>query len=85
MYKNGKARTMKKTSIILLNYNTCKLTKLCIESIRCYTRPGSYEIIVIDYDPDNEYVSKILALPYCEHDRHYASDNLHHDVFTLYY
>ena len=44
-----------------------------------------YEIIVIDHNPDNDYVNKLLELPYCEHDRHYAADNLHHDVFTLYY
>ena len=50
-----------------------------------YNLRTPYEIIVIDHDPDNEYVSKLLALSYCEHDRHYASDNLHHDAFTLYY
>lgn len=50
-----------------------------------YNLRTPYEIIVIDHDPDNEYVSKVLALPYCEHDRHYTSDNLHHDSFTLYY
>lgn len=37
-----------KTSIILLSYNTYKLTKFCIESIRQFTPAGSYEIIVID-------------------------------------
>lgn len=39
---------MNKTSIILLSYNTYSLTKTCIESIRRFTPPGSYEIIVID-------------------------------------
>lgn len=39
---------MRKTSIIILSYNTYELTRLCIESIRRYTSPGSYEIIVID-------------------------------------
>ena len=44
-----------------------------------------YEVILIDYTPDSEYVSKLLELPYCEHDRHYTASNLHHDVFTIYY
>lgn len=39
---------MNKTSIILLSYNTYELTKTCIESIRRFTPPGSYEIIVVD-------------------------------------
>lgn len=39
---------MNKTSIILLSYNTHELTKTCIESIRRFTPPGWYEIIVVD-------------------------------------
>lgn len=39
---------MNKTSIILLSYNTYELTKACIESIRHFTPPGRYEIIVVD-------------------------------------
>ncbi|CUH96257.1 hypothetical protein P22_2347 [Propionispora sp. 2/2-37] len=36
------------TSIIILTYNKLKYTKKCIESIRAYTTPGTYEIIVVD-------------------------------------
>lgn len=36
------------TSIIILSYNTLKLTRLCIESIRKYTQTEPYEIIVVD-------------------------------------
>lgn len=36
------------TSIIILSYNTQKMTQLCIESIRRHTRDGAYEIIVVD-------------------------------------
>ncbi len=36
------------TSIIILSYNTDQYNQLCIESIREYTEPGTYEIIVID-------------------------------------
>lgn len=45
----------------------------------------AYEIILIDENPDSEYVSKILQLPYCSHDTNYVMDNLNHDIFTIYY
>lgn len=45
----------------------------------------SYEIIVIDRRPDNSVINKLLQLPMCSYDRNYKSDNLYHDVFTLYY
>jgi GT2 family glycosyltransferase/ubiquinone/menaquinone biosynthesis C-methylase UbiE len=37
-----------KTSIILLTYNGLPYTRKCIESIRTYTPPNDYEIIVVD-------------------------------------
>ncbi|AXU48569.1 glycosyltransferase [Clostridioides difficile] len=36
------------TSIIILTYNQLEYTKICIESIRKFTNPDSYEIIIID-------------------------------------
>ena len=45
--------------------------------------PG-YEAILIDKNPDSEYINKIMQLPYCNFDRHYEADNLNHDVFTIY-
>lgn len=50
-----------------------------------YSKNNRYEIIVIDILPDNEVIDKILDLPYSSHDRRYKSDNLNHDVITLYY
>lgn len=50
-----------------------------------YRKLKCYELVLIDKDPDSEYVEKILDLPYCSFDRHYTADNLNHDVFTLYY
>lgn len=37
-----------KTSIVLLTYNKLDYTKLCIDSIKKYTKAGTYEIIVVD-------------------------------------
>ena len=50
-----------------------------------YQKLPSYELILIDKNPDSKFVDKILELPYCSFDRHYESDNLNHDAFTLYY
>ena len=50
-----------------------------------YIVNNRYEIIVIDRRPDNPLVYKLLQLPMCSYERHYISDNLHHDVLTLYY
>lgn len=46
----------RKTSIIILSYNTYELTKGCIESIRQFTELGSYEIIVVDNSSRDESV-----------------------------
>lgn len=50
-----------------------------------YTSMDCYEIIVIAYEPDHPVIEKILSLPYSSWDRHYTSNNLDHDVITLYY
>lgn len=50
-----------------------------------YIGKTRYEITVIDRKPDNAVIDKILDLPFCSYDRHYVSDNLNHDTFTLYY
>lgn len=50
-----------------------------------YSLLNCYEIIVMDRKPDNAVINKLLNLPYCSFDRHYTSDNLNHDVLTLYY
>ena len=50
-----------------------------------YKQDNCYELIVIYRDPDSDIPIKISKLPRCNHDRQYVSDNLIHDVFTLYY
>lgn len=50
-----------------------------------YGQSVSYAVTVIDKNPDSEFVKKVSKLPKCRFDRHYTSDNLNHDVFTLYY
>lgn len=50
-----------------------------------YNLNTRYELIVIDKRPDNPVIEKLLSLPYCSYDRPYVSDNLNHDVLTIYY
>ena len=50
-----------------------------------YSKMTKYEVIVIAKNPDDPVIEKILDLPYCSYDRHYVSDNLYHEVFTLYH
>lgn len=50
-----------------------------------YAQYHSYELVVIDPNPDSQIVEKVSKLPTCTFDRHYVSNNLNHDVFRLYY
>lgn len=50
-----------------------------------YQLNDCYQLIAIYRDPDSDLPKKIALLPSCSHERHYTADNLHHDVFTLYY
>lgn len=50
-----------------------------------YKQDLSYEIIAIYDDPDSELPIDISKMPCCRFDRSYTSDNLYHDVYTLYY
>lgn len=49
-----------------------------------YHMVPSWEITLIDRNPDSEYVKKILQIPYCRFDRPYIADNLNHWTFTIY-
>ena len=50
-----------------------------------YNTRHVYQVIVIDYDPDSEIVERVAKLPTARYSRHYISDNLNHDVFTIYF
>lgn len=50
-----------------------------------YGQHYRYEVTTITQDPDASIIDKISKLPMCSHDRHFVSDNLHHNVFTLYH
>ena len=74
---------------LVMKYPAIRYSKSRIESKKAndsiYLKNTKYEIIVIDRKPDNQVINKLLELPYCSYDRNYKSDNLNHDVLTLYY
>ena len=67
-----------------INYSRKDIEKRSADDC-AYRKLPSYEVILIDKNPDSQFIEKILDLPYCSFDRHYESDNLNHDVFTLYF
>ena len=51
-----------------------------------YSATNKYQIIVIAKRSDCPIANDLLVqLPYCSYDRNYSSNNLHHDVLTLYF
>lgn len=48
-----------------------------------YTEETTYNLILIDKNPDSQYLKKLLKLKYCKFDRSYVSDNLNHFSFTI--
>ena len=74
---------------IKINYPAIVYSRDKIENLHAddivYKQNKSYQITVIDRDPDSEVVNKISQLPMCAHNTNFVSDNLNHDVFTLYY
>lgn len=50
-----------------------------------YILKRSYEGVLIDRNPDSEFVEKLLQMQYCSLGKPYVVDNLYHFPFTLYY
>lgn len=52
---------------------------------KTYIQQNRYRITVISRKPDPEVIRKLLELSTCKFDRCFKSDNLYHNIFTLYY
>ncbi len=74
---------------IRMSYPCIVYERSSIDPVRAddsaYIMHKRYSVMAIYEDPDDELPDRIANLPYCEHDRHYTVDNLHHDIFTLYF
>lgn len=44
-----------------------------------------YQVTYMAYDPDSDVIDKLLALPLCSFNRHFATSGLNHDVFVIYH
>ena len=70
-----------------------KLHEILCEALgsrNVYFQPPSsiqmkYPAIVYSRSNINKKNANILEIPYCSYGRHYVSDNLNHDSFTIYY
>ena len=56
-------------------------------SDRTYLFRPRYELTYINQDePDPEILVEVMdKFPHSTYDRHFVSDNLHHDVFSIFY
>ena len=50
-----------------------------------YISQKQYTLTVIYRDPDSDLPDKIAKLPSCKHASKFVNDNLHHDVFTIFF
>jgi hypothetical protein len=50
-----------------------------------YNVTKQYSMTLISRDPDDAMFEALAALPMCAHERHFAADNLNHDVFRIYF
>ena len=50
-----------------------------------YGQRKSYQVTVIDRDPDSDIPDRLAKLSMCKFDRAYTSANLNHYVFNIYY
>lgn len=50
-----------------------------------YRNTRRYQVTVIDRNPDSPIVEAIAELPLCIFAQNFVTDNLHHDIFTLYF
>jgi hypothetical protein len=50
-----------------------------------YANTKRYMVTAIDRDPDSVIPDKVAALPMTLFNRYYAADELHHDVYNVFF
>lgn len=50
-----------------------------------YLRKKRYQVTVIDKNPDSEIPDRVSELPLCSFDRFFSSNQMNHDVFSLFF
>lgn len=76
-------------SSIRMKYPAIVYSRSNIENVSAndsvYIQRYSYQITVMDYNPDSEIVKRISVIPGIRFGNHFTSENLNHDVFTITY
>jgi hypothetical protein len=74
-------------SSIRMKYPAIVYSRNNIENVSAndsvYVQHYSYQITVMDYNPDSEIVKKISMIPGIRFGNHFTSEDLNHDVFTI--
>jgi hypothetical protein len=50
-----------------------------------YSHMKRYMVTVIDRNPDSDLPDRVEEFPFCNFDRFYATENLNHHVFNLFF
>jgi hypothetical protein len=50
-----------------------------------YQHPTQYSIMIVDRNPDSIIKTELIKMPSCKFSTRYVKDNLHHEVYTIYY
>lgn len=67
-----------------IRYKLSRIDQIHADNVK-YKTNKRYNIILIDRNPDSEFVDKLYALPFCTFDRFYTANNLNHFSFNLYW
>ena len=73
-----------KLSYPCIKYKVDDVSRMAADN-KAYRFIKKYQLIVISRDPDDPVIMKLLKWQHCSYERQYTSDNLYHDVLTLYY
>lgn len=50
-----------------------------------YSHTKRYQVTIVDEDPDNPIADKVALLPMSTFQRQFATANLTHDIYSLYF
>lgn len=50
-----------------------------------YAHTKRYQVTIMDANPDSVIPDRVAALPMSTFQRHFATDNLNHDIYSLYF
>lgn len=76
-------------SNLIMSYPAIVYSRKSIDKLSAndsdYGLNRSYNVSVIDRNPDSELADKVLKLPFSKFDRQFISDGLNHFAFVIYY